>query len=284
MGGKSWRLPVKWLGVLVAAAGGFLLLSGSALAAAHPASAPAHPASSPSPSPTIAPNTTTTTSTSNPNLGYAALGFGGVAIVLALAFIRWDRSQTLEVQERLAADSLGTQPQNDAADGGAHGVVPPAGELIVDGPDRLLVGATADFVARRRDTRAQAVARWTAAPPGMLRVPAEDTSRVAVTALKAGTVTLTPNDGTGKRLVVTTARRQTPELPFVGDDWGRVVVAIVLATITAALGLAGALSGEAVATLLGALVGYVVARQSSSVVGRSSVRKASPGNADQHED
>ena len=284
MRGKSLRLPAKWLGVLLAAGAGVLLLSGSALAASHAASTPSPAAKTSTHSPSTPANVTTTTSTSNPDLGYAALGFGGAAIMLALVFIRWDRSQTLEVQERLAADGLETQPQNDAVDGGAMGGVAPTGQLIVDGPDRLLVGATADFVARRRDTRGQAVAHWTAAPPGMLRVPAEDTSRVAVTALKAGTVTLTPNDGTGKRLVVTTARRQTPELPFVGDDWGRVVVAIVLATITAALGLAGALSGEAVATLLGALVGYVVARQSGSVAGRSSIRKASAGNADQHED
>lgn len=81
----------------------------------------------------------------------------------------------------------------------------------------------------------------------MLRVPAEDTSRVAVTALKTGTVTLTPGDGSGNRLVVTAPPRHPPELPFVGDDWGHVVVAIVVASITAALGLAGALSGEAVA-------------------------------------
>jgi hypothetical protein len=37
-------------------------------------------------------------------------------------------------------------------------------------------------------------------------------------------------------------------------------VAIVIASTTAALGFAGAITGEAVATILGALVGYVVAK------------------------
>jgi hypothetical protein len=291
LGGKNWCLPAKWLGVLATAAFGLLTFSGTALAAPHPAgtSSPAaktsshlakkstHPAGTSTHPPATTPNVTTTTSTSNPDLGYAALGFGCVAIALALGFIRWDRGQTLEVQERLAADSLGTQEQNAVPD-------VPAGQLIVDGPDRLLVGATADFVARQSDTHDQVVARWTAAPPGMLRVPSEATSRVTVSALKAGTVTLTPDRGTGKRLIVATPRRHPPELPFVGDDWGHVVVGIVVASITAALGLAGALSGEAVATILGALVGYVVARQTGSAVARSSARKADAGNANQPDD
>ena len=37
------------------------------------------------------------------------------------------------------------------------------------------------------------------------------------------------------------------------------MVAIAIMSVTAALGLAGALTGEAVATILGGLVGYVVA-------------------------
>lgn len=46
----------------------------------------------------------------------------------------------------------------------------------------------------------------------------------------------------------------------IGEGWAPVVVAIVIASTTAALGFAGAITGEAVATILGALVGYVVAK------------------------
>jgi len=195
-----------------------------------------------------------------------------------LLFIRWDRHQTLEIQERLASEGLPTAPQNvPAGDGGRH-LHAVAGSVVVDGPNRLKAGATADFVARQDGT--QVSKAWSADPPDVLHVPAEATSRLTVTALKAGTATLTPQGGIGKQIVVTAPSRRPMGLLFVGDDWGHVVVAIVLASITAALGLAGALSGEAVATLLGALVGYVVARsQSGGVGGRRPPRTTGAGDA-----
>ena len=54
--------------------------------------------------------------------------------------------------------------------------------------------------------------------------------------------------------------RQSERGIAIGDGWAPVVVAIVIASTTAALGFAGAITGEAVATILGALVGYVVAK------------------------
>src|SRR5262249_11978779 len=176
LGGKRWRFPAKWLGVLAAAVLGPLMFSALAFAAAGSAA--------------TSPTTTTTTGTENPDLGYAALGFGFLAILLVLLFIRWDRHQTLEVQEHLAADGLAPQPRD-----------------VPTGDDAA--GARAE--------------------------------------------------ATGKRLVVSAPGRPPLGLSFIGEGWGHVVVAIVLASITAALGLAGALSGEAVATLLGALVGYIAA-------------------------
>jgi len=186
------------------------MLSAPALAAADPAS--------------TSPTTTTTTGTENPDLGYAALGFGSLAILLVLLFIRWDRHQTLEVQQHLAADGLTSQSRDvSAGDDGA--------------------GARAEV---------------------------------------AGTAA---TSGSGKRVVVTAPGRQPLGLAFIGEGWGHVVVAIVLASITAALGLAGALSGEAVATLLGALVGYVVAKaQSSSPAGHSSALRPGVPDTIQSED
>jgi hypothetical protein len=53
----------------------------------------------------------------------------------------------------------------------------------------------------------------------------------------------------------------TRRLPsFTGEGWGPIVVAIVIASVTAALDFGGALTGEGTATILGALVGYVVAK------------------------
>jgi hypothetical protein len=77
------------------------------------------------------------------------------------------------------------------------------------------------------------------------------------------------------RLIGTAAVRQQGELlvaamapppsgsvivPIIGSGWGSVIVAIVVAAVTAALGAVGVLGGQAIATILGALVGYVVAR------------------------
>jgi len=127
------------------------------------------------------------------------------------------------------------------------------------------------------------VVPWTVQPAEILHVPAEATSHATITALKAGQVTLTAGGGTGKKVVVTAAPGPRPlqGLLFIGEGWGHVVVAIILASITAALGLAGAITGEAVATILGALVGYVVAKSQSGSAGpRSSAAKNGSGGAD----
>lgn len=219
---------------------------------------------------------TTTTSTGSSDeiyLGFAALGFGFVALVSVLIFVRRDRKQALQVQQQLVTSGIPVQPQQVQAGGvgaaggaGAAPVAPPGpNQITIEGPDNLRVGQTVDFIARQQGN--QAVAPWTAQPTDILRLPAEPTSRASITALKAGQVTLfagAPPDRGVKQLLVSPARTAAPQgLLFIGAGWGTVVVAIAIISVTAALGLAGALTGEAVATILGGLVGYVVAKSQS---------------------
>ena len=262
--------------VLGTAVAGLLMLSAPAFADASAAS----------------PTTTTTTAIDNPDLGYAALGFGFAAVCAVLLFIRRDRSQTLRIQQALAAKGVATQPENvpdapaaeaPAGAGAAELRAAAAGQapVVITGPDHLQAGASAHYVSRRAG--GEVVVPWTVQPAEILHVPAEATSHATITALKAGQVTLTAGGGTGKKVVVTAAPGPRPlqGLLFIGEGWGHVVVAIILASITAALGLAGAITGEAVATILGALVGYVVAKSQSGSAGpRSSAAKNGSGGAD----
>jgi hypothetical protein len=221
-------------------------------------------------------SSTTTTSTGSSeeiDLGFAALGFGFIALASVLFFVRRDRKQTLQVQQQLVTSGVPVQPQQVQA-GAAGGVAPAAlaapqppgpNQITIEGPDSLRVGQAVDFIARQQGN--QAVAPWTAQPADILRLPAETTSRASITALKAGQVTLfagAPPDRGVKQLLVSPASSAAPQgLPFIGAGWGTVVVAIAIMSVTAALGLAGALTGEAVATILGGLVGYVVAKSQS---------------------
>ena len=125
---------------------------------------------------------TTTTSTGSSDeidLGFAALGFGFVALVSVLIFVRRDRKQALQVQQQLVTSGVAVQPQQVQA-GAAGGAAPAAiagpqppgpNQITIEGPDNLRVGQTADFIARQQGN--QAVAPWTAQPTDIFRLPAE---------------------------------------------------------------------------------------------------------------
>ena len=249
-------------------------VSRPAVGIAQPAVSAADPTASPGSSGSTSTTTSTTGSSDDIGLGFAALGFGLVAMVSVLIFVRRDRKQALQVQQQLVASGVPVQPQQVQA-GAAGGAAPAAvvapaapgpNQITIEGPDHLRVGQTVDFIARQQGN--QTVVPWTAQPTDILRLPAETTSRASITALKGGQVTLFagaagPDRGV-RQLLVSPARSATAQgLLFIGAGWGTVVVAIVIASVTATLGLSGALTGEAVATILGGLVGYVVAKSQS---------------------
>ena len=176
---------------------------------------------------------TTTTSTGSSDeiyLGFAALGFGFIALVSVLMFVRRDRQQALQIQQQLVTSGVTVQPQQvPAGPPDVAAPVAPTGTnpITIEGPDTVTVGQTVDFIARQQGN--QAVAPWTAQPAGILSLPAESTSRASITALKAGQVTLSagtsPNHGV-KQLLVSPAPSAAPQgLLFIGAGWGTVVVA-----------------------------------------------------------
>lgn len=249
-------------------------VSRPAVGLAQPAMSAADPTATPGSSGSTSTTTTTTGSSEEIGLGFAALGFGFVAVVSVLIFVRRDRKQALDVQQQLVVSGVPVQPQQVQA--GAAGGAPPVAvvapaapgpnQIVIEGPDHLRVGQTVDFIARQQGN--QTVVPWVAQPADILRLPAETTSRASITMLKAGQVTLFagaagPDRGVRQLLVSPASSATAQGLLFIGAGWGTVVVAIVIASVTTALGLSGALAGEAVATILGGLVGYVVAKSQS---------------------
>jgi hypothetical protein len=91
-------------------------------------------------------------------------------------------------------------------------------------------------------------------------------SKLLLTAKQAGKLTLTATGGDPvatsdpKAITVVEPSRARVGLPFVGVGWGSVVVAILILTVTGALGLAGKLGGQSFTTIIVALVGYVVVK------------------------
>lgn len=217
-------------------------------------------------------NTTSTTGTGSSggrddrSLAGLALLFGLIAVGAVLYFVRNDRKNTLATYATLiesgAAVQAGDVPPQGALPAGQAAVEELTPQVTIDGPDMVVVGVPADFVAKQGGT--QVVATWTADPAAATAPLGDPSSRVTITAKQAGSFSLTAAvAGSGsvpKRVAAAPADRARQTLPFIGAGWGSVVVAIIIAALTGALGLAGALTGEGVATILGALVGYVVAK------------------------
>jgi hypothetical protein len=211
--------------------------------------------------------------------------FGAAGIVAVLGFVLLDRRQTLSQYAKLVAAGAQIQatdvspqaaPQREAAE--AARPTP----LTILGPNTVVVGVATDFIAQLGD--AQVVATWTAEPSTATGPLGAATSRLSLTAGDPGTFTLTATPLAGgagapgtRKVTAVPADRARQVLPFIGAGWGSVVVAIVIAAVTGTLGLAGALTGEAVATILGALAGYVIAKGQTET--RSSPSSASGGRS-----
>jgi hypothetical protein len=214
---------------------------------------------------TVTPARGATEARDNRWLAGAALGFGLIAAIVVVSFVRLDRKNALDKYTMLVEAGAPVQAGDVSPQGAPAALiaaetagVPP---LTVEGPSTLVVGTPADYIAKQGAD--QVVARWTAEPPEATGDLGPPTSRLTLTPKQGGAFILTATVkglSTPKQIVVTTGTQARTLLPFVGAGWGSVVVAIVIAAVTAALGFAGALTGEAVATILGALVGYVVAK------------------------
>lgn len=139
-----------------------------------------------------------------------------------------------------------------------------ASELPIEGPAVVEVGeASGEFVARL-DGNLATDAKWKIDPPGMAAwtaVGTDGSARITVTAARPGVFTLTASsaDKTSPPLqvVAIAPSGERVNLPFIGQDFGTVLIALVLVAAVILLAIGGILGAEAVATFFGGLLGYI---------------------------
>jgi hypothetical protein len=227
---------------------------------------------SPSATVTVTPPQPTPTAPLNPPWLF---WFAIVVLLFALAALGIVFFYTYKIQRRFydASEKLGRQGKavkvifQPAFVGGAgyesmrEGEAPaPQKTLLVAGPDRVTLGVEAEYAATLDGSPADG-ATWSVAPADAGSINPQTGAKVKLTAAKAGALKVAATvsgAASPAELLVTAEEPQSAavELPFIGRGYGSLAISIILLTTVILLGLAGVLSGEAVATLLGGLLGY----------------------------
>jgi len=134
----------------------------------------------------------------------------------------------------------------------------------VRGPAIVAVGiASEDFVVRLGQDLVKD-ASWLIEPSDAAtwRIAGTDgTARISVTAARVGTFSVTATkDGASSNpfpVVAIPPSGERVDLPFVGQDFGTVLIALILVAAVILLAIGGILGAEAVATFFGGLLGYI---------------------------
>lgn len=244
--------------------GAFLIAACLALLAAVPVSY-AQTTSTPS---TTVPTTTTESPADkkrDEDLAVLVLFFGGFLTASVLLYVwliqRRYYAAAIDLQRR-----TGVLPEPEVI----HGLVtrtmlPELDAAKIDGPLVVVVGQKTDYTALKRGLPVEAT--WTV-EPGDLTKPldaAKKTSSVTIEAIKKGTFMITATvDGEKAPPYPVTAIEippaETSSLPFVGEGYGSILVAVVILSLASVLALMGKFSSDAVATLFGAVAGYIFYR------------------------
>jgi hypothetical protein len=196
-------------------------------------------------------------------------GFGAVAIGGVLAFLYFDRRRTIKAVTDLAAQGVAVVGTSPPALAGGMELTRTTAELRIDGPSTLSVGVTAEYDLDPAPP-AGATVSWTVNGCGTL--DKKDQPKAQLTTTGVGTaalsVTVAPGGGAADQEAALPVRvvgipgpaGLTDRIPFLGSGYGTVVIALSVASVTAALGLTDVLDGQAVAGILGSLVTYSVIR------------------------
>jgi hypothetical protein len=201
-------------------------------------------------------------------LALIALLFGLLAVSAVLIFLSLDRRRSFrlfgEMSERGQTVSGMEEPALDRSPQELEGVDSPA----IHGPATVRVGVPVTYTLVGTDASA---ATWHLL--GEATLSATTGPSVRVTATNAGGFRLTAKYGTlptelpRDLLAEQPATTDTSKVPLLGRGYGTVVIALAVASVTAALGLTKVLDGQAVAGILGSLVTLSVARGTSSAGG-----------------
>jgi hypothetical protein len=192
--------------------------------------------------------------------------FSGAIIALVLVYMAALQSRAYDIYERLASRGLapsvrniGAFPRQLKTSARTTASTTP---VTVEGPAAVLVGVQSDpFTATTNNAPADD-AEWAVDPPATAAVNPTKGASVTVIATTVGAFSLTASSGTDTATVqvaaVTAPAKGTSSgLPFIGEGYGTIVIAIILIAAVIILAFRGILGGEAVAGILGALVSYI---------------------------
>lgn len=246
------------------------LLAGSAYAAD----------SSPLPAATSAPGSGSTavfTETTS-LLAFALIfAFGFLVVLLVVLLVLNSERRYFTAVERIARLGGSTSPEAISATSGSGTALDVLAlrskalgldleELTISGSSTLTLGKPAEYSATPDASAAEAI--WAVDPVDAAAVNPSKGAKVKVTPAKVGAFKLTATGSDGKTaslgIVVQAPAPSGSVLPFIGGEWGAMIVSVVIVTIVAVLGVAGVLGREGIATLFGALVGYLFGVRSST--------------------
>jgi hypothetical protein len=210
----------------------------------------------------------------------ATLLFALAALAIVFAYIYSIQRKFYETTASLGRAGRTVQITSVAAFAMSKGGPPSAQETLqsrlqIRGPAAVSVGQeSAEFsvTLQKNDGSESAAdnARWSVEPANTAVVNPQQGAKVKVIATTVGAFKLMANsdDAVAAELsVAALAPQPAPvQLPFIGQAYGSIAIAILLIAAVIVLGLAGILSSEGAATILGALLGYIfgVTRQGSA--------------------
>jgi hypothetical protein len=215
---------------------------------------------------------TTKDEDSHSGLVVAALFFGFLVIVALLLYLSlvqdkyYRTSEGLVTLGRVIPTAISIKAIERDRDG-----IEAVSEIKIKGPGVVVCGQAAQFKAVSGG--AEQTVDWTVEHTdegtGQVGVEPASGSHVQVNVAEAGSYKLIAKQGAEVRdevvfnaVVPEPADQKTVGLPFVGEGYGTVVIAVVILSIAGALGFAGVLDTSAIATLLGAIAGYIFVQAS----------------------
>lgn len=158
-------------------------------------------------------------------------------------------------------------------------VKPAPPPLNISGPGIVAVGAHAVYTVMDKDKKPVDDANWKIDPVDVANLSPTTGASSTVIPLKVGSFKLTAQRPTAKDMetFVTVAiiapQSGTENLPFLGQAYGSLVIAVLVVVAVILLAMTGTLTGEAVATLFGGLLGYIFGVTTSAATTSSSSKK-----------
>jgi hypothetical protein len=188
-------------------------------------------------------------------IGFAALGILVLFIYLAFSQAKFFKAAGLVFgQTRVVPEAVPVPAFSRAALTG-EGAVP----IEIKGPATFSVGEEATFSALSAGS--EIAVDWEVTPAESASPASAKGSSITFKASTQTVFTVTAKapEEKGEAAVQVSAVTPVPDrpsLPFIGENYGAALIAIVAVAGVVALGLAEVVKGEAIATFFGALLGY----------------------------